>query len=143
VRTKDVLYVGSECRIGVDVFPQRACADAEFHGQAEYVYKLVTGMADEVGPENTIAGAIDDDLRPSDPLGVGPRRKPVVHVVDMDFGRQALRLGGGLGQADSGKGGNRIDRGRDARVVRAVLRPINDIAAGEITLISRNRRKLG
>ena len=138
-----MLYVGSECRIGVDVFPQRACADAEFHGQAEYVYKLVTGMADEVGPENTVAGTIDDDLRPGDPLGVGPRRKPVVHVVDMDFGRQALRLSGSLGQADSGKGGNRIDRGRNARVVRAVLRPINDIAAGEIALISRNRRKLG
>ena len=63
VRTKDVLYVGSECRIGVDVFPQRACADAEFRGQAEYVYKLMTGMADEVGPENTVAGTIDDDLR--------------------------------------------------------------------------------
>ena len=118
-------------------------ADTEFHGQAEDVYKLVTGMADEVGPENAVAAAIDDDFRPGDRLGVGPRRKPVVHVVDMDVGRQALRRRGGLGQADSGTGGTRLDRGRNARVVRAVLRPINDIAAGEIALISRNRRKLG
>ena len=56
------------------------------HGQAEDVDKFVTGMADKMGPENTVAAAINNDLRPGDCLGVGPRRKPVVHVVDVDFG---------------------------------------------------------
>jgi hypothetical protein len=83
--TKHVLDV--EGRIGVDVFPQRACADAEFHGQAEDIYKLVTGMADKVGAENPVVATIDNDLRPGDPLGVSPRRKSVVHIVDVDFGR--------------------------------------------------------
>jgi len=56
------------------------------HGQAEDVDKFVTGMADKMGPENTVAAAIYNDLRPGDCLGVGPRRKPVVHVVEVDFG---------------------------------------------------------
>ena len=110
------------------------------HGQAEDVDKFVTGMADKMGPENTVAAAIYNDIRPGDRLGVSPRRKPVVHVVDVDFGRQALGLRGGLGQADGGKCRNRVDRGRNARVVRAVLRSINDIANDEITFISRDRR---
>ena len=106
-----VLDVGSEGRIGVDVLAKLACADAELHCQAEDIYKFVAGVTDEVGAENTVAAAINNDLRPGDCFGVGPGRKPVAHVVDMGFDRQALRFRGGLGQAYSGKSGNCINRG--------------------------------
>lgn len=43
-----------------------------------------------------------------------------------------LDFAGDLGQADSGKGGNRIDCGCDVRVVGTVRRPIDDVAADEI-----------
>jgi hypothetical protein len=127
-----VLDVGSKCRIGVDVLAKLTRSDAKLHCHAEDVDKLVTGMADEMGAENTVAATIHDDLRLGDRFGVSPRRKPVVHVVDMDFGRQALRFRGGLGQADSGKRRNCIDRSCNAGVVGTVLRSIDDICRAVI-----------
>lgn len=141
--TEHVLDVGSECRIGVDVLAKLARADAELHCEAKDVDKLVTGMADEVSPENTVAGTIHDDLRPGDCFGVGPRRKPIAHIVDMDFCRQALRFQGGLGQADSSKSRHRIDRGSNACVVGTMLQSVDDIAADEIAFVGRDRRQLG
>jgi hypothetical protein len=140
--TEHMLDIGSERRIGVDVLAKLARADAELHGKAEDVYKLLTGMSDEMRPENMVAVAIHDNLRPRGRLDVGTRRKPVAHVVDVDVDSQAFGFRGGLGQTDSGKGRNRIDRGCDACVVGNMLRSMDNIAADEIALISRDRREL-
>ena len=56
--TEHMLDIGSERRIGVDVLAKLARADAELHGKAEDVYKLVTGVSDEMRSENMVAIAI-------------------------------------------------------------------------------------
>ena len=67
------------------------------HGQAEDVDKFVTGMADKMGPENTVAAAIYNDLRPGDCLGAGPivvGSDAAVVVIDLASGeREALDIG--------------------------------------------------
>jgi hypothetical protein len=53
----------------------------------------------------------------------------------MNFGRQALRFRGGLGQADSGKGGNRMDRGCEAGIVGAVLHLLVMVEVIDLTTV--------
>src|SRR5258708_11233534 len=97
-----VLDVGGKRRVGVDIVPYLARSDAKAHGEAEDVDQFLAGMADEMCAEDAVGGAVDDDLRPGDGLGIGFGGKPLLHVVAVDVDRKTLLLGGGFSQADPG-----------------------------------------
>src|SRR5258708_39217391 len=89
-----------------------------------------------------IRSVVDDDLGPGDSLRVGSGGKPALHVVAMNLDRESLLVCGGLGRADSGQRRHGVDRCRNTFVVRAVFRPLHDVAADDIALVRRDRREL-
>src|SRR5713101_4817452 len=134
--------VGGKRRVGADGVLDLGSGDAKAHRQPEDIDKFLAGMSDEKGAENSVGGLIDDDFRPGHGLRVGSGGKPVVDVVAVNLDREPILVCGGLGQADRSQRRHGIDRGCDTFVVRAVFRPLHDVAADDIALVGRDRREL-
>ena len=112
------------------------------HRKPEDVDQFLACMPDEMRAEDAVGRFVDDDLRPRHGLGIGFRREPAEHVVDVNVDGKALLPCARLRSGRRRRGRDGVDRGRHARVVGAVLRAFDDVAADDVALIGRDRRQL-
>jgi hypothetical protein len=116
---------------------------AVLFGEPEDVDQLLGGVPDHRGAEDLVARLIHDHCRPGLGLGISPRREPIFHVAHRDLGVEAFLLGLRFGQPDARQRRHGVDGGGKARIVRLVLRPLDDVGADDATLIGGDGRKLG
>src|SRR3569833_3163959 len=140
--SEEILDVGREGRIAVDLVAERGSRDAVPDRQREDVDELFARMPDDMDAEDAVRRLVHDDLGPGRGLRMGAGGYPAVHVgrLDLDLDAALTRLG--FGHADAGDGRDGVDTGWDRGIVRPMAWALDDVLAHDPPLISGDRREL-